>query len=145
MSKWANGIYTPKNPEKYVGNHKPRYRSSWEMTFMLFLDNNKHITQWASEPMRIPYKHPFTGKQTVYVPDFLVVYENKYGKRIAELIEIKPRKQSLIESKAANTKDRMVVAINHTKWAAAQAYCKRAGLVFRVITENDIFRTSQGR
>jgi hypothetical protein len=53
-------------------------------------------------------------------------------------VEIKPKKQSIIESKASN-RERMTVAINYAKWAAAQAWCKRQGLVFRVVTEEDIF------
>ena len=139
MAKWAQGIYTPKNPEKYIGKHAPKYRSSWELVFMQFCDTNKNITHWASEAIRIPYKHPFTGKPTIYVPDFFVVYENKFKKRMAEVVEIKPKKQSLIESKAASAKDKITVAINHTKWQAAMAYCKANGFVFRVINENDIF------
>jgi hypothetical protein len=140
MGKWAQGIYTPKNPQKYIGNHKPKYRSGWELTFMTFCDSNDSIIYWASESMRIPYKHPLTGKPTIYVPDFFVVYQNKYGKQVAEVVEIKPKKQSIIESKVASAKDRMVVAINHAKWSAAMAYCKSQGLTFRVITEDDIFR-----
>jgi hypothetical protein len=139
MGKWAQGIYTPKNPQKYIGNHKPKYRSGWELTFMTFCDSNDSIIYWASESMRIPYKHPLTGKPTIYVPDFFVVYQNRFGKQVAEVVEIKPKKQSIIESKVANAKDRMVVAINHAKWAAAMAYCKSQGLTFRVITEDDIF------
>jgi len=139
MGKWAQGIYTPKNPQKYIGNHKPKYRSGWELTFMTFCDSNDSIIYWASESMRIPYKHPLTGKPTIYVPDFFVVYQNKFGKQVAEVVEIKPKKQSIIESKVASAKDRMVVAINHAKWTAAMAYCKSQGLTFRVITEDDIF------
>jgi hypothetical protein len=140
MGKWAQGIYVPKHPAKYIGNHKPKYRSGWELTFMTFCDSNDSIIYWASESMRIPYKHPLTGKPTTYVPDFFVVYLNKFGKQVAEVVEIKPKKQSVIESKVASAKDRMVVAINHAKWAAAMAYCKSQGLTFRVITEDDIFR-----
>jgi hypothetical protein len=29
--------------------------------------------------------------------------------------------------------------VNYAKWAAAQAWCKRAGIHFRVITEDDMF------
>lgn len=139
MGKWAQGIYTPKNPQKYVGKHKPRYRSGWELSFMIFLDNNQHILQWASEAIAIPYRHPFTGKPTQYIPDFFVLYQNKHGQKIAEIVEIKPKKQSIIESKVASARDRATVAINHAKWAAASAYCKRSGLTFRVVTENDLF------
>jgi hypothetical protein len=139
MTKWAQGKYTPKNPQKYVGNHVPTYRSGWELTFMTFCDNNKNILYWASESLRIPYKNPVTGKQSMYVPDFFVVYENKFGKKLAEVVEIKPKKQSIIESKVANAKDRLVVAINHAKWAAAMAYCKSQGYTFRVINEDSLF------
>lgn len=140
MGKWAQGIYTPKNPQKYIGKHKPKYRSGWELTFMTFCDTNNSIIYWASEAMRIPYRHPLTGKPTIYVPDFFVVYQNKFGKQVAEVVEIKPKKQSIIESKVASAKDRAIVAINHAKWQAAMAYCKTQGLTFRVITEDDIFR-----
>jgi hypothetical protein len=137
--KFAQGIYTVKHPEKYVGKHKPRYRSGWELTFMTFCDNNKNVISWASEAIQIPYRNPLTGKPTIYVPDFFVLYEDKFGRQKAEIVEIKPKKQSLIESKVANAKDRMIVAINHAKWAAAMAYCKQQGLTFRVLTEDDIF------
>jgi hypothetical protein len=140
MARFAQGKYTPKNPEKYVGKHVPQYRSGWELTFMTFCDTNKSVLYWASEAIKIPYRHPFTGKPTNYIPDFFVVYQNKFGKKIAEMVEIKPKKQSIIESKVANAKDRMVVAINHAKWQAASAYCKSQGYTFRVLTEEDIFR-----
>jgi hypothetical protein len=140
MGKFAQGIYTPRNPEKYVGIGKPRYRSGWEWTFMTFCDNNKNVLQWASESINIPYRNPLTGKQTIYVPDFLVVYQDKSGRQIAEMVEIKPKKQTLIESKRASMRDRAAVAVNHAKWAAASVFCKRAGIGFRVITEDDLFR-----
>ena len=139
MKKWAQGIYTPKNPEKYIGKHKPKYRSGWEMTFMMFCDNNKNVLHWASEAMAIPYRHPLTGKIANYIPDFFVVYQNRYGKQLAEVVEIKPKKQSIIESKVASAKDRAIVAINHAKWASAMAYCKAQGYTFRVISEDDLF------
>ncbi len=139
MAKWAQGFYTIKNPQKYVGKTTPKYRSGWEFTFMQFCDNNDSVIQWASEPLRIPYRNPLTGKNTNYVPDFLIVYQNKYGQQIAEMVEIKPKKQSLIESRVASARDRAVVAVNHAKWAAAMAFCKQSGITFRVITEDDLF------
>lgn len=106
---------------------------------MQFLDNNDNILHWASESIRIPYKHPLTGKLSTYVPDFFVVYKNKTGKTLAEIVEIKPKKQSVIESKVASAKNKMVVAVNHAKWAACSAYCKANGLGFRIVTEDDLF------
>jgi hypothetical protein len=139
MANWAQGIYTPKNPEKYVGKHAPKYRSGWEMTFMTFCDSNKNVLYWASEAIKIPYRSPLDGKIHQYIPDFFVVYQNKNGQKIAEMVEIKPKKQSLIESRKASAKDRAIVAVNHAKWASAMAYCKAQGYTFRVITEDDLF------
>jgi hypothetical protein len=138
MAKWAQGTYTVINRAKYVGNGEPRYRSGWELSFMRFLDSNDSVLQWASEAVRIPYRHPLTGKQTIYVPDFLITYRTRNNQMRAELIEIKPKKQSVVESKMSS-RDRAVVAINYAKWASAQKWCKQQGLMFRVITEDDLF------
>ena len=138
MSKFAQGPYTVKNPAKYVGKGVPRYRSGWELSFMIFLDNNDNVMQWASESIQIPYRNPVTGKQSIYVPDFLITYRTRQNTLIAEVIEIKPKKQSIIESKM-NNRDRMVVAINYAKWDSATKWCNRNGLKFRVITEADMF------
>lgn len=145
MGNWAQGIFTCRNPQKYIGKHKPKYRSGWEMVFMTFCDSNDNIVYWASEALKIPYRHPFTGKQTIYVPDFFVVYKNKFEQTVAEVVEIKPKKQSLIESKIASQKDRMIVAINHAKWAAAMGYCKQHGYTFRVVTEDQIFYNGKNK
>lgn len=139
MGNWAQGFFEVKNPQKYVGKHKPKYRSGWELTFMTFCDNNDNVVYWASEAMRIPYRHPLTGKLSNYIPDFFVVYKNKFGNTVAEVVEIKPKKQSIIESKVASAKDRAIVAINHAKWSACRAWCDTHGYNFRVITEENLF------
>ena len=139
MANWAQGIFTPTNPQKYIGKHSPKYRSGWEFTFMQFCDKNDAVLKWASEAIAIPYMNPITGKRANYIPDFFIVYQNKYGKQIAEMVEIKPKKQSLIESRTASARDRAIVAVNHAKWAAANAYCKQNGFKFRVVTEDDLF------
>jgi hypothetical protein len=144
MSKFAQGPYTVKNPAKYVGKGTPRYRSGWELSFMIFLDNNDNVMQWASESIQIPYRNPITGKQSIYVPDFLITYRTRQNTLIAEVIEIKPKKQSIVESKMSN-RDRMVVAINYAKWDSATKWCNRNGLKFRVITEDDLWHNGGGR
>jgi hypothetical protein len=144
MSKFAQGVYRVTNPRKYVGKREPRYRSGWELAFMRFCDTNDNILQWASESIVIPYRHPLTGKMTNYVPDFLITYRTKDNRMCAEVIEIKPKKQSVIESKAS-ARDRAVVAVNYSKWDAATKWCRRQGLQFRVITEDDIFRQGGNR
>lgn len=139
MSNFAQGVYVPVNAQKYVGRGNPRYRSGWELSFFQFCDNNENVLEWASEAISIKYRHPFTGKITNYVPDIFMRYRTKNNKICTEIVEIKPRKQSMIEGKM-NERDRMVVAINHAKWEAARAFCQRSGIVFRVITERDMFK-----
>ena len=89
--------------------------------------------------------HPFTGKRHNYIPDFFIVYQDKAGRTKAELIEIKPKKESIIEAKIANARTQAIVAINHAKWKSAQAYCKAQGLTFRVVTEDDLFYNGRGK
>jgi hypothetical protein len=142
MSRWAQGNYVILNREKYAGNGTPRYRSGWELSFMKFCDTNDHVLQWASESIAIPYRHPITGKVTQYIPDFLITYRNRDNTVRAELIEIKPKSQSVIESKM-NSRDRAVVAINYAKWDAATKWARKNGLTFRVITETDMFHNGR--
>ena len=138
MANFRQGSYQPRNKEKYVGKGIPRYRSGWELSFMTFCDNNDHVINWASESIAIPYRHPLTGKMSTYVPDFLVMYRGPNNTTRAEVIEIKPKNQSLVESKM-NNQQRAVIAVNYAKWAAAQKWCAQQGLTFRVINEDMIF------
>lgn len=138
MANFRQGQYQPRNKEKYVGKGMPRYRSGWELSFMTFCDNNDNIINWASECIAIPYRHPLTGKMSTYVPDFLVTYRGPNNTTVAEVIEIKPKKQSVVESKMSNN-ERAVVAVNYAKWDSAVKWCRANGLTFRVINESQIF------
>ena len=145
MGKWAQGFYTPKNPKKYIGKHTPRYRSGWELTFMTFCDNNDSIIYWASESIKVPYRHPLTGKPTIYIPDFFVVYQNKRGQQVAEVVEIKPKKE--VEMPEQNPKRRtkswaykvQTWVKNQAKWKAAREYCEDRKYEFIIMTEEDLF------
>jgi hypothetical protein len=128
-----------KNPEKYVGNKMPTYRSSWEWSFMNFCDNNDSVVKWASEAVQIPYRDPLTERQTVYVPDFFIQYVDKNGRMLLELIEIKPASQTILERVGKNKFNQAQFVKNQAKWAAAGAWCKQQGLKFRILNENDIF------
>lgn len=139
MRNTARGKFVPKNPEKYQGMGDPTYRSSWELTFMMFCDNNPAVEHWASESVKIPYRDPLTGKNTVYVPDFLIVYLDRNQKKHAELIEIKPNNQATLEAVGKNKLNQAQYIRNLAKWEAAQAWCKKYGIQFRVISERDIF------
>jgi hypothetical protein len=142
MSKYASGKYTVKNPEKYIGKRAPTYRSSWEFTFCSFCDNNPAVINWASEAITIPYFNPVSGKKTVYVPDFIVVYEDANQRKHTELIEIKPSKETTMES-ARSYRDKLMVAVNMAKWAAADSWARANNMRFRVVTEFDLYRNQK--
>jgi len=136
-NNFHQGIYEVKNPQKYVGKHRPKYRSGWELKFMRILDDHPNIIAWASEAHRIPYRNPATGKNSNYVPDFFIVYEDKNKVRKAEMIEIKPAGQTL-----AHAKSNMQMAaaiVNEAKWQAAKVFCDHQGVGFRVLTEHELF------
>jgi len=143
MARFAQGKFRLKNPEKYGGNRTPTYRSSWEYTFMKFCDEHPSVSQWASEAVKIPYRNPLTGKQTIYVPDFFIVYADKGGKQKVELIEVKPKNQAVKENLGRSRANQAHYVINMAKWEAARAWCKQKGIFFRVITEEDIFHTGR--
>ena len=138
MAKYQSGKYTPINPEKYIGSYPIIYRSSWELVACRMFDQHQNILQWASESVKIPYRNPVSGKYTVYVPDFLIMYEDKNGKQKVELIEIKPRRETYMEN-AKTLQDKLSLAINAAKWQAAQIWANQHGMTFRVVNEDSIF------
>jgi hypothetical protein len=141
MAKFNQGLYTLSNPSKYIGKRTPKYRSGWELAVFRMCDHHNSVIAWGSETHRIPYRNPLTGKNTTYVPDLLMVYQDNSGKQHAEIVEIKPSGQTLGEARGAQNKAAAVV--NQAKWEAARAWCKAQGLGFRVITENEIFNKPQ--
>jgi hypothetical protein len=143
--KFAQGTFHLKNPEKYIGLGEPRYRSSWEFAVMKMLDENPGIIQWASESIKIPYRDPLTGKSTVYVPDFLVTYVDSKQQKHAELWEIKPRSQTVLEHVGKNKYNQAHYVKNMAKWQVARQWSKKHGLVFRVLNEQDIFHVGGKR
>jgi len=144
MPRFAQGKFTLKNPDKYVGNKIPTYRSGWEFHFMKFCDEHPSISQWASEAIKIPYKNPLTGKPSVYVPDFFIAYNDKGGKQRVELIEVKPASQAIKERLGRSKFNQTHYVINQAKWEAARAWCKQKGIIFRVVTEDDIYTGTKG-
>lgn len=108
---------------------------------MHFLDTHPNVIQWGSECLKIPYINPFTGKSTIYIPDFVVRYRDVNGIDKAEVIEVKPAKETFMEM-ARTQRDRAYQALNLAKWRAAFIFCNKHGLKFRVITESDIFRSN---
>jgi len=140
------GYFVPRNPHKYIGDlNDIVYRSSWEETYMEFLDNNTKIKRWGSEIISIPYIKPTTGRVHKYYPDFYVEYVNRAGNLAREVIEVKPLKQikkptTRGKSKKTQLFESLTWAINVSKWKSAQLYCDKYGLKFKIMSEKDIFK-----
>jgi len=137
-------LYTPQHPEKYVGEYPIVSRSSWEEEFMKYCDMHPDVLEWASEPIQIPYHDPITGKQKIYIPDFLATMIDKQGELHKKLIEIKPLHEAYSEH-ARNTKDAAILARNQAKWTAAQGWAMRRGITFIIMTEADLFTGHNNR
>ena len=136
------GKFTPRYPQKYIGDHKKIvYRSSWDCKVMDYIDKNPDFIAWSSEEMCIPYVSPVDSKTHRYFPDFIV--KVKSGNNIKTLmIEVKPEKQSRPpEPKKKVTKqyiqEVVTWGINQAKWKAAIEYCKDRKWEFVVMTSND--------
>lgn len=138
MSKFAQGKFIPKNPDKYIGKRYPLFRSSWELVFCNFCDNHPSVLKWASESIAIPYRCPLAKCQKSYIPDFFIQYIDKTGAVHMEVVEIKPFKETGA-ARTRNQRDILVSARNQAKWMSAMAYCKKNGMEFRVLTEREIF------
>ena len=144
MSKFMQGSFDVANPQKFIGGKAPYYRSSWELAFMRMCDSHPNITKWASENVKIPYRSPVDGKYHNYVPDFMIQYQDKDGTEHVELIEIKPANQTTLEN-ARSRGQAIQTHINAAKWTAAQEWCKRKGIRFKVINEDQIFQNNKPR
>lgn len=154
-SDYNKGKFRPKHPEKYRGNvNNIIFRSSWELSFARFLDNNIRVLEWSSESIVIPYVKFTDNRVHKYYPDFYVKYKDKNNNIKQEIIEIKPAHEKtsamfILESnfklmlpsrsKRKKTKEQQLEAalINASKWAYAIEWCKKRNVAFKIITEND--------
>ena len=139
-----SGRFTPKNPQKYVGDlNNIIYRSSWECRVMNKLDLAEWCISWASEELVVPYISPVDNRWHRYFPDFIVKYKDKSGLIKTMMIEIKPHKQSQPpQPKKRVTKqylnEIMTYGVNQAKWKAANEFCLDRGWQFRVLTEKEL-------
>jgi len=96
MGKTIKGLFKPRNVKKYKGDPtKIIYRSSWECRFMMYLDANPSVIEWASEEFSIPYVSPVDGKIHRYFPDFWMKVRDATTSQIKTIVvEIKPKVQT---------------------------------------------------
>ncbi len=141
---YKQGRFTPKHPEKYLGDvTRITYRSSYELEVNQFFDNNPRVLKWASEEVAIPYFNPVKKRPARYFPDYYVEYVTKDGEIIKEIVEVKPLQQTK-QSHSRNPRTKLLedltMAVNIAKWQACELWCNERGIKFRVITERSIFK-----
>ncbi len=160
------GIYEIKNQMKYIGNPSEcLYRSSWELRFMIYCDNDPTIKKWGSETNEIKY---YTQRPNGdiechrYFPDFYVVkidpknpeFEQQYYYEIKPHNQIWPDFITFDEngnreinppSDKKNLKafENFIYAVkeyekNLAKWKAAKEWCEKRYMIFKLLDEIDL-------
>jgi hypothetical protein len=143
VARFKQGYYTPKNPDKYIGNiDKIAYRSSWELNLHTFFDNNTKIIRWGSEIICIPYVKPTDNRIHRYYPDYYVEYLSANGELIKEVIELKPLSQVKPPKSTGKHKiyEQLTYAVNIAKWEYAKKWCDNNKVKWRIVTEHSVFK-----
>jgi hypothetical protein len=161
--RFHQGVYIPKNKDKVVKLNSQGglvYRSSWEKTFMIWLDNKTDITRWGAECISIPYQktHYFGEdlkiKTHTYYSDFYYEQTRPDGTKRRVVVEVKPLKEfnmviALQEGRLTVPDDNMkklknfeydlkMAYTNQQKWNTMIEWCKIKGYEFIIITEDHI-------
>lgn len=108
------------------------FRSSYERSFINWLESNPNVKAWGSECVGIKYKY-IDNKVHTYYPDFVVEMMN--GDKI--VVEIKPYNQTQ-KPDMKNDWSTHTYIRNMCKWKAAKEICEKNGMKFQIITEKTI-------
>lgn len=147
--KYHQGYYQLINKDKYLGDPtRIVYRSSWELAFCRYLDNNTSIVKWSCETLTIQYRD-LENKSHRYYPDFYYVLKdpNDPMKQEQVIVEIKPLTEVNQPNRPLNETSKALrnyeYAIrthikNKLKWSAAIDYCNKRGMKFILVTENHL-------
>lgn len=138
-------IYTPINEEKYVDKDPIICKSSWETHFCKWCDSNPNIVKWSSETLQIPYYDMSKKKQRRYYPDFIMAVKDINNKIQTYVVEIKPYKETIPPVRRGKKETSFLYEFytwqtNVSKWKAADLFCRKKGLIFKIITEKDLFK-----
>lgn len=142
--RFRQGIFKPIHREKFIGNSDPVYRSSYELKFFRWADNNTNILAWGSENIIIPYTSPLDGKVHRYFVDNFVIFKDSKGNKQKFLIEIKPSTQVAKPVDFKNKQRRTIIyeqrtwIKNQAKWKAAEEWSKKKGYKFLILTEKEL-------
>jgi len=134
------GKFTPKNPQKYVGDVKGIvYRSLWERNTFRWIDANANIVAWNSEEVVVPYICGTDNKVHRYYMDLW--FKISDGKTY--IVEIKPKKQTQPPKEPKRKtrryiKESLTYIKNQSKWEAASEFAANRGWHFQVWTEDTL-------
>ena len=144
-SRFHQGEFSPKNPNKYIGKYPIIYRSGWELKAMKYFDQHPSVITWTSETIFIPYYNIIKKRMARYFPDFTVKIKDRGGIMKHWLVEIKPLKETKPPIQKKGRRKTTVLyetstfLINKAKWDAAKIWCAKKGLEFIIITEKQLF------
>ena len=139
--KWRQGIFTPKNQDKFIGS-KAVYRSGLELKFFRFCDDNPNVLEWGSENIIVPYISPLDNRaHRYYVDNYIAIKEG--SEVVKYLVEIKPSKQTKPPTTKYRKRQHLIYeqkqyVINQAKWKAAKEFCKKKGFTFIILTEKEL-------
>ena len=141
MSRHHQGKFTPRNPDKYMGDAANIvFRSGWELAVLKWFDANPDVVNYSSEEVVIPYYFPITKRSHRYFVDFR--YTTKTGQTF--LIEVKPAKETTkpkkVEKSPRYIRESVTYIRNQCKWEAATKFAEMNGWVFQVWTEVELVK-----
>ena len=137
--------FIPKNPKKYCGSYPCLVRSSWERMYCQFCDMTPSIVEWSSENIHIKYYDPVQQRTRRYYPDFYQRVLDQNGKYKEYIVEIKPARETKPPRKTGKKSNKTLrfqqatYITNQAKFEAAEGYCKKIGMEFKIITERELF------
>jgi len=115
---------------------------------MKFCDTSDTVIRWGSEEIAIPYISPIDRKPHRYYVDFILEMKTLDGGVKTLLIEVKPKKQCSQPKKPKRQSRNYIYEMqtwitNSAKWKAAQEAAQSRGWEFKVLTEDDLFKSKK--
>ena len=147
--KYKQGLYNLINKDKYIGDpNNIKYRSSWELAFCSYLDNNKSIIKWQCE-IPITYVDLRNHTHRYYIDYYYQKKTNDENLMERVLVEIKPKAELFPpispKNETAKALENYEYSIrthikNKLKWNSAEEYAAKHGMKFIILTEDHLKR-----
>ena len=134
----------PKHPEKYAGDvNNIIYRSSWELRFLNWCDQNTAVIMYASEETVVPYICATDNRPHRYFIDITMKVRGADGSIRNYLVEIKPHAQTQPPKFKGKQTKRYITEVetyakNQSKWKAAKEYARQHNAEFIIISEREL-------